>query len=58
MNNTNYKLDDQKFSEMPFIWLEKLKNQGISDASPEYIKTITEKTINKNKVKLVCLFLK
>jgi hypothetical protein len=58
MNNTNYKLDDQKFSEMPFIWLEKLKNQRISDASPEYIKTITEKTINKNKVKLVCLFLK
>jgi len=24
-----------------------------SDASPEYIKKITEKTINKNKVKLV-----
>ena len=47
---------DDKSSSEPFIWKKKLINQGLSDASNEQMKLITENTIKKNKVKLAFYF--
>jgi hypothetical protein len=52
MRNINDESDDQQLSEVPFIWQKKFQRQGLSNASPEYIKTIREKTIKKNEVSL------